>query len=142
MSTWRERFEAGVDKKVRDAEQTGAFEDNPLTGKPLPGEGQPYRDDWWITELVARERVGVHGLPLPLALRREAQDLRKGLIDGRPARTEAALRDAVADYDARADVARRTPQPGPSVVIPRVDADEAVAAWREGRPGAEGHNGS
>ena len=131
MTTWRERFEAGVDKKVRDAEKSGAFDDNPLTGKPLPGDGQPYREDWWLTELVARECVGVHGLPVPLALRREAQDLRQGLIGDRPAATEAALRAAIADYDVRADAARRTPQSGPSVVIPRVDADEAVAAWRE-----------
>jgi len=131
MTTWRERFEAGVEKKVRDAERSGAFEDNPLTGKPLPGDGRPYRDDWWLTELVARERVGVHGLPVPLALRREAQDLRQGLIGDRPAATEAALRAAIADYDVRADTARRTPHSGPSVVIPRVDADEAVTAWRE-----------
>ena len=135
MSTWRERFEAGVDQRVGDAERAGAFDDNPLTGKPLPGDGQPYREDWWLTQLVAREGVGIHALPLPLALRREAQDLRKGLIGGRRAATEAALRAAVEDYDARADAARRTPQPGPSVVIPRVDADEAVATWRAARAG-------
>jgi hypothetical protein len=135
MSTWRERFDAGVDKQVRDAEKAGAFEDNPLTGKPLPGDGEPYREDWWLSQLVAREGVGVHALPLPLALRREAQDLRKGIVGDRPAATEASLRAAIEDYDARADVARRTPQSGPSVVIPRVDADEAVAAWRESRAG-------
>ncbi|MBW8807044.1 MAG: DUF1992 domain-containing protein [Catenulisporales bacterium] len=132
MSSWHERFAAGVDKQVRDAEQGGAFEDNPLSGKPLPGDGQPYREDWWLAELAAREGVGVHALPLPLALRREAQDLRKGLVEGRRAAGEASLRAAIADYEGRADVARRTPQPGPSVVIPRVDADEAVAVWREG----------
>jgi hypothetical protein len=133
MSTWQERYASGIDKQVNDAEKAGAFEDNPLVGKPLPGDGQPYREDWWITQKAAQERVGVHALPLPLALRREAQDLRKGLIDDRPASSEAALRAAIADYDVRADVARRTPQPGPSVVIPRVDADEAVAAWRQAR---------
>ena len=133
MSTWQERFAAGVDKHVTDAEKAGAFEDNPLVGKPLPGDGQPYREDWWITQKVAAERVGVHALPAPLALRREAQDLRKGLVGDRLAASEAALRTAIEDYDVRADVARRTPQPGPSVVIPRVDADEAVQAWRQAR---------
>lgn len=141
MSTWRERFAAGVDKKIRDAEQAGAFQDNPLTGKPLPGDGQTYREDWWLAELVAREGIGIHALPPPLALRREAQDLRKGLVEGRPAAGEAALRAAIADYDARAEVARRTPQPGPSVVIPRVDADEAVAAWAERRGPSVGRGG-
>jgi hypothetical protein len=133
MSSWQERFASGIDKQVRDAEKDGAFEDNPLVGKPLPGDGQPYREDWWLTQKAAQEQVGVHALPLPLALRREAQDLRKGLVDDRPAASEAALRAAIADYDVRSDAARRTPQPGPSVVIPRVDADEAVAAWRQAR---------
>ncbi|MBS2538169.1 DUF1992 domain-containing protein [Catenulispora sp. NF23] len=133
MSTWQERFASGIDKQVNYAEKTGAFEDNPLVGKPLPGDGQPYREDWWITQKVAAERVGVHGLPVPLALRREAQDLRKGLVGERPAASEAALRAAITDYDERSDAARRTPQSGPSVVIPRVDADQAVAAWRQAR---------
>ena len=131
MNSWQERFASGVDKQVRDAEKAGAFEDNPLVGKPLPGDGQPYREDWWLTQKVAAERVGAHALPLPLALRREAQDLRRGLIEERPAPSEAALRAAIEDYDVRSDAARRTPQPGPSVVIPRVDADEAIAVWRQ-----------
>jgi hypothetical protein len=131
MSTWQERYASGIDKQVSDAEKAGAFQDNPLVGKPLPGDGQPYREDWWITQKVASERVGAHALPLPLALRREAQDLRKGLIVERLAASEAVLRAAIEDYDVRSDAARRTPQPGPSVVIPRVDADEAVAAWRQ-----------
>jgi hypothetical protein len=133
MSTWQERFASGIDKQVRDAEKDGAFEDNPLVGKPLPSDGQPYREDWWLTEKVARERVGAHALPLPLQLRREAQDLRKGLIDDRLAASEAALRAAIEDYDTRSDVARRTPHAGPPVVIPRVEADEAVEAWRAAR---------
>lgn len=134
MSTWQERFASGIDKQVRDAEKAGDFEDNPLTGKPLPGGNQPYREDWWITQKAAQEQVGAHALPLPLALRREAQDLRKGLVGNRLAASERALRAAIEDYDARADAARRTPQPGPSVVIPRVDADEAVEAWRRAKP--------
>src|SRR6185312_1322416 len=105
MSTWQERFASGIDKQVRDAKKAGAFQDNPLVSKPLPGDGQPYREDWWITQKVASERVGAHALPLPLALRREAQDLRKGLIEDRLAASEAALRAAIEDYDMRSDAA-------------------------------------
>ena len=139
MSTWQERYASGIDKQVTDAEKAGAFEDNPLVGKPLPGDDQPYREDWWLTQKAAQERVGVHALPLPLALRREAQDLRKGLVGDRLAASERALRDAIEDYDVRSEAARRTPQPGPSVVIPRVDTDEAVAVWRETRQAGQAH---
>lgn len=131
MSDFEYEQAKAVDRQIREADSRGAFADNPLAGKRLPGEGKPYREDWWLRELIEREDVGRAALPVPLALRREAQDLRRGLVDGRRAGSEAALRAAIADYDVRADKARRTPSAGPSVVIPRVEADEAVAAWRE-----------
>lgn len=131
MSDFEYEQTKAVDRQIRQAAARGAFADNPLAGKPLPNEGKPYQQDWWLRELIEREDVGRAALPAPLALRREAQDLRRGLVDGRRAGGEAALRAAIADYDGRADRARRTPNAGPSVVIPRVEADEAVAAWRE-----------
>jgi hypothetical protein len=126
MSVWN-RSENSDDREVIDP---AVLADHPLAGKPLPNEGEVYAEDWWLKDLIQREKVGRAALPVPLALRREAQDLRKGLIDEKPAASEAALRAAIADYDQRADVARRRPYEGPSVVIPRVDADEAAAVWR------------
>lgn len=130
MSDFDDEQAKAVNRQIRDAAARGAFADNPLAGRPLPNEGKPYREDWWLRELIEREDVGRAALPVPLALRREAQDLRQGLVEGRRAGSEAVLRDAIADYDVRADKARRTPTAGPSVVIPRVEVEEAVAAWR------------
>jgi hypothetical protein len=118
-------------RQGHDRSDIDADADRALAGKPLPGENQIYTDDWWLKDLIQRENVGRAALPVPLALRREAQDLRAGVVDDKPAASEAALRAAIADYDARADTARRRPHDGPSVVIPRVEADEAVAAWCE-----------
>jgi xanthosine utilization system XapX-like protein len=65
-----------------------------------------------------------------LALRKEADDLSAGITD---ARSETAVRDLVADYNARVlDVLRR-PQEGPLVVPRKLDADAVVAAWRRRR---------
>jgi hypothetical protein len=132
MSDFEHEQAKAVDRQIREANARGVFADNPLAGRPLPNEGKPYSEDWWLRELIEREEVGRAALPVPLALRREAQDLRRGLVDGRRAGSETALREAIADYDVRADKARRTPSAGPSVVIPRVEVDEAVAVWREG----------
>ena len=126
MSGFESRFETLVDKQIREAAARGSFDDLPGQGKPLADAG-PYDEDWWLKELAKREQVGPYVLPAPLALRREAQDLSAGITT---ARSEKELRKAVVDYNARAEKARRRPHPGPSVVIPTVDADEAVAAWR------------
>lgn len=127
MAGFDERFERLIDKQIREATERGAFDDLPGQGKPL-ANADTYTDDWWLRDLGKREDLGPYALPVPLALRREAQNLLAGTVE---ARSEAKLREAVADYNERADKARRVPHPGPSVVIPTVDADEAVAAWRK-----------
>jgi hypothetical protein len=130
MTEWESRFERLIDKQIREAAERGSFDDLPGAGKPLAGDEEPYTENWWLKDLAGRENVGAYALPEPLALRKEAQDLRAGVVK---ARSEAEVRDIVEDYNTRADKARRRPQSGPSVAIPSVDADEAAAAWRERR---------
>lgn len=127
MSGFDSRFETLVDKQIREAAARGSFDDLPGQGKPLADAG-PYDEDWWLKELAKREQVGPYALPVPLALRREAQDLSAGITK---ARSEKELRETVADFNARAEKARRRPHEGPSVHIPSVDAEQAVEAWRE-----------
>ncbi len=134
MSDFLSRFESLVDKQIREAESRGSFDDLPGRGKPLADDKAPYDEDWWLKQLAKRDEVGPYALPEPLALRRLAQDLRAGEVE---ARGEREVRDAVEKYNARAEKARRQPYEGPSVHIPSVDADEAVAAWRERRAGAD-----
>ena len=129
MSGFDSRFETLIDKKIREAAARGSFDDLPGQGKPLTDTG-PYDEDWWLKELARREEVGPYALPVPLALRREAQDLAAGQTK---ARSERELRKMVADYNARAEKARRRPHSGPSVVIASVDVQQAVTAWRERR---------
>ncbi|MGH2874708.1 MAG: DUF1992 domain-containing protein [Solirubrobacteraceae bacterium] len=120
-----------IGKLIRQAEERGSFDDLPGAGKPLPPEAEVVGDpDWWIKSVAQREGIGRYALPVPLALRKEAQDLRAGMVESR---SEAHVRELVADYNARAHKAQREPHEGPSVVIPLVEADDAVAAWREQR---------
>jgi hypothetical protein len=129
MSGFESRLETLIDKKIREAAARGSFDDLPGHGQPLADAG-PYDEDWWLKELAHREQVGAHALPVPLSLRREAQDLAAGLTK---ARSERELREMVADFNARAEDARRRPHSGPSVVIPSVDVEQAIAVWRERR---------
>ena len=127
---WQIRFESLIDQQIRAAEARGEFDDLPGAGKPLPGIDRPYSEDWWLRQLAERENIGRHALPASLALRKEAQDLRDGIV---PGRSERAVRDAVADYNERVAEARRKPVAGPSVAFEPLDADEVVRAWRTRR---------
>jgi hypothetical protein len=130
VSDWQSRFESLVDRQIREAQERGEFDDLPGSGKPLRSLDQPYSEDWWLNDLVEREKIGSHALPPALALRKEAQDLMASLS---ARRSEAAVRDAVADYNERAVQAMRTPQRGPAAVIHPLDVEEVVRAWRSRR---------
>ena len=127
MSDWRSRHESRIDQQIRAAEARGEFDDLPGAGKPLASLDRPYTEDWWLNDLVERENLGRHALPASLALRKEAQELRAGQVEGRG---EPAVRAAVADYNERAAAARRKPVSGPPVALEDLDADEVVRAWR------------
>jgi hypothetical protein len=125
------RFETWVERQIREAQERGEFDNLPGTGKPLPGLTGHYDELWWVKQVAQREHLSL--LPPLLALRKEAELLLDGLSD---LRSEAAVRDEVAAYNARVVDAIRRPHEGPLVALPRrLDADEVVAEWARRRAG-------
>lgn len=131
MTTW---YESAVDRQIRQAQESGQFDDLPGLGKPLPGHNQDYDEDWWLKDLVRREDItGV--LPESLALRREAEDLIERISKKS---SEHAVRRTVDELNARILRARRGSAAGPPVVLRTIDVDEAVRTWRRLRaPGPD-----
>jgi hypothetical protein len=118
-----------VDMQVRRAMERGDFDDLPGAGKPIKGLGSTHDPDWWVKNLVERERItGV--LPPALALRKEDAEL-DGVLDRET--SEEGVRRAVADFNRRIVEARRQLQGGPPVVTPTRDEATEVAAWRARR---------
>lgn len=118
-----------VDQQVRAAIARGEFDDLPLAGKPLPRSVYQRDPDWWVKQLIERERVtGV--LPPALALRREDAEL-DDLLDttGSPERA----REIVEEFNARVVEARRQLQGGPPVITPTRDVETELERWQERR---------
>lgn len=118
-------FETFVDKQIREANERGAFEDLPGRGKPLPGEGAPYDELWWVKRKLSEE--GVSCLPATLALRKRVED------DIAAAMRAPSVREArrlVLDVNARIETAMRTPMDGPPHGLVPYDLDEFVERWR------------
>ena len=125
-SSW---YESLIDRQIREAQERGEFDNLPGAGKPLPGYGEEYDEDWWVKDLIRREQVtGV--LPASLALRKEVEDI---LLVAATKKTESAVRALVADLNERIVRAQRGHVDGPPVFLPTVDADEIVRQWGEGR---------
>lgn len=114
-----------VDEHLRIAQERGDFDNLPGFGKPL--ELSEHHDpDWWIKQLVERERISV--LPPALALRREAAEL-DDLLD--TLHTEKQVRAAVQEFNERVRAVLYSNPGGPPVVTSQRDVEHEVGRWRE-----------
>ncbi|MGB7861634.1 MAG: DUF1992 domain-containing protein [Acidimicrobiia bacterium] len=50
-------FESNADRLIREAMESGEFDDLPGEGKPIPGRGTVDDPYWWVREWVRRNRV-------------------------------------------------------------------------------------
>ncbi|GAB4085651.1 hypothetical protein GCM10028784_22810 [Myceligenerans cantabricum] len=121
----RSRF---VDTVIDQAMRRGEFDNLPLEGKPIPGVKGTHDPDWWLKNLVERERItGV----LPSAQLRNDDARLADDLDREAA--EDRVREIVAEFNARVIDARRQLTGGPPVVTPTRDVDAEVAQWRARR---------
>jgi hypothetical protein len=118
-----------VDLEIQRAMARGDFDNLPGAGKPIRGLGAQHDPDWWVRQLVEREKItGV--LPPALQLRKDDAEL-DARLDELP--TEAQVREELEDFNARVIKARYTPVDGPPLITQPRDIDAEVAAWRERR---------
>lgn len=126
-------YESHIDRAIREAAERGAFDNLPGAGKPLPLRhmGDP---DWWVKDLIAREKLSLDGLPgaTAIALRREADSFPESLLD---LSTEAAVREVLDDFNARVAEDWKRPElgRGSPIVARKVDVDAMVERWKERR---------
>ncbi|MDZ5619857.1 DUF1992 domain-containing protein [Nocardioides sp. HM23] len=117
-----------VDIQIRRAMERGDFDDLPGAGKPIEGLGAEHDPEWWLKQLIERERIAV--LPPALQLRKDDAEL-DGLLDRLASEDE--VRKQVEDFNARVLRARYTPVDGPPLITMPRDVEETVAAWRARR---------
>ncbi|MGH3361699.1 MAG: DUF1992 domain-containing protein [Nocardioides sp.] len=118
-----------VDLQIQQAMARGDFDNLPGAGKPLTNLGSTHDPDWWVKQLIERERItGV--LPPALQLRKDDAELDAGL--DRLA-SEREVREQVEEFNARVLKARYTPVDGPPLITQPRDVEATVAAWRERR---------
>ncbi|MBO0610301.1 J-domain-containing protein [Myceligenerans salitolerans] len=121
----RSRF---VDTVIDQAIRRGEFDNLPLEGKPIPGIKGAHDPDWWVKNLVEREKItGV----LPAAQLRHDDARLTDELDREV--TEDRVREIVEEFNARVIDARRQLRGGPPVVTPTRDVDAEVATWRARR---------
>jgi hypothetical protein len=124
-------FGSWVDQQIAAAQERGAFDDLPGTGKPLPRRALPDDPEAWVQDYVRRQGVSTDELlPTPLRLRKEIERLPEAVAS---LRSEHEVREVAAELNRQIVEWRRFPD-GPPIHLRLVNADELVATWRAARP--------
>jgi hypothetical protein len=117
-----------VDLQIKEAMARGDFDNLPGAGKPLKNLGAQHDPDWWVKQLVEREKISV--LPPALQLRKDDAEL-DAKLDRHTAESE--VRRELEEFNARVMRARYTPVDGPPLITMPRDVEAEVNAWRERR---------
>src|SRR5689334_3221120 len=115
-----------VDLQIKQAMERGDFDNLPGTGKPIKNLGTQHDPDWWIKQLIEREKISGL-LPPALQLRKDDAELDQRL-DRHTAESE--VRRILEEFNARVMKARYTPVDGPPLVTMPRDVEAEVDAWR------------
>lgn len=121
-------WESFADALVSRAMRAGEFDANPGKGKPIRGLDQPYRDDWWLRDLLKREE-----LAMPCAALDLRADVERTLERSMNLPTESAVRREVAALNARIAKTNRSTISGPATSVALHDVEQIVARWRASR---------
>jgi hypothetical protein len=121
-----DRIESRIEQRIREAQESGAFDDLPGAGKPLPGRGEPYDENWWVRDFVRREGIAGDRAAL-VAVVAEVEGL-ADRVDRLAA--ESAVRAYVEDLNDRIVRARRGLG---DVDLSTVEAERVVRGWRARR---------
>jgi hypothetical protein len=119
-------WESWIDRQIREAEERGEFADLPGAGKPIPDLDKPFDELWWVKAKLARE--GLSYMPPSVALRKEAHD---ALEAAACAKSEAEVRQLIADVNQKIREANRRGIRGPSLMLMPFDVEQVVRDWRQ-----------
>ncbi|GGU25463.1 DUF1992 domain-containing protein [Nocardioides albus] len=117
-----------VDLQVQQSIQRGEFDDLPGAGKPIKNLDRDHDPDWWVKQLIERERIVV--LPRSVQLRKDDAEL-DDLIDRET--TEDGARRIVEEFNERVIAARYGAPEGPPLITMPRDVEATLDEWRERR---------
>ncbi|MEQ8784979.1 MAG: DUF1992 domain-containing protein [Pirellulaceae bacterium] len=121
-------WESFAEQQIREAQETGQFENLPGFGKPLPLLDEPYDELWWVRRTSRRENLSL--LPPALQIRVDVDRTLKRLAE---LPHEADVRRELEALNVRIQKANLSSAWGPASTTSPLDIDQTVAWWRQQR---------
>ena len=114
-----------AEERIRAAQASGAFENLPGLGQPIPDIDEPHDELWWVKQKLKHEQLQV--LPPALQLR---LDVEQTLMRIAELRSEGEVREEIAALNERIRKLSFAAHWGPPVDVQPLDVDDVLADWR------------
>jgi hypothetical protein len=122
-----ETWESFAERRIREAQEEGAFDALPGIGKPIPDLDGPNDANWWLKKKLREERLSV--LPPILEARLDAE---KTLAAVASRATEEQVRRCLTALNERIRNAHFSAADGPTDGVRPVDIESVVVDWKHG----------
>jgi hypothetical protein len=119
-------WESFVERQIREAQDSGEFDNLPGIGKPIAELDKPDDELWWVKNLLKRERLSI--LPPSLEILRTVERKLENIFR---LRDEEQVRRAVGRLNEQIRKANFAITWGPASTIGPLDVEDVVARWRE-----------
>jgi hypothetical protein len=126
-------WESWIDRQIREGMERGEFDHLPGHGKPLRDLDRPRDEMWWVKDKLRREAVQY--LPPTLAVRKDLDDARARIA---ATDSEAAVRDIVAEINARIVAVNSRVTDGPPSTLVPLDVEQVIEEWKAARRPSDG----
>jgi Domain of unknown function (DUF1992) len=120
-----ENWESFADRKIREAQEEGAFDALPGFGKPIPDLDGPDDPNWWVKKKLREEKLVL--LPPILEARLDAE---KTLEAINSMASEEQVRRTLQALNERIRKAHFSAADGPATGVRPVEVEAVVAAWK------------
>ena len=121
-------WESWVERRIREAQERGEFDNLAGSGKPLSDLHRPHDELWWARKKLKEESLS--NLPPALQVRKELEEAREQIAG---ARSEQQVRQIVADINEHIRETNRTTVEGPPTTVMPLDEERTVREWHQRR---------
>ena len=126
-------WESFAEEQIREAQESGEFDNLPGFGQPMPPDYDVQDEDWWLKRKLKRERLNV--LPPALAIRLDVEQTLESLAS---ISDERRVRQTIEALNERIRTAHFAAVWGPPNTTMPLDPDEIVNRWRNDQGAGSG----
>ena len=118
--------EPWIERVIREAQESGKFDDVAGSGEPIPDLDRPYDASWWARRWVTRERQRDATITLAREVEQELPRLLAGTVEDRLRTGLESLNTKIREHNSAAPKGND---------LPLLDVDQLLREWAKRRSG-------